>query len=543
MNDNLDLKFIKKHYGEKLMQLCRRLFPTILDNEGELSKIIFAHFAPTKHLFDDLIGYENDFQEYVYDIYKENHFVKYAESDKTPYELMDEAGYILYPECQTEEDIQKFKKYYAPFEELCTFYGNRLNTCRVWFAVKKNVDSIRRADFTHPLRQDEYGTSVISIQFTKVGNHLSIKNRYNHAIKVTNCDCTFNNNLDNIIEGLTCSFKRHFNIKDVVREKSNTLKLDNYTSSHNRLYRINYIFDKEYEFEKYNLFFCENNVLIKNGEVVKYNTDRYILIDNYLFDLKNKKIETIDYYIKKPITDSFIKSIGKIKNITVSNIGDEKIVNIQTANCGDVVVKANQSNQLIGYINPSVTIIGCNFLKNNEHLKEVVLPNLTFAGNHFLENCYALEELNLPKLVKFKDFSLRGCAKLKILRAPKLVSIGYCVLQHNRLLSTLYIPNVKSIDDMFLVCNEKLTKLDLPNVKSVGNCFMRENSVLDSINAPKLKRVQKFFLSKNANIVCGSPKINMPKKTIFAQNIDSSAYNEKYNNIVMQDDEPIIREE
>ena len=61
----------------------------------------------------------------------------YAETTTLPDELFAEAGYILFPECQTEDDIQAFRKYYTDYEELCTFYGNRLDTCRVWFAVKK----------------------------------------------------------------------------------------------------------------------------------------------------------------------------------------------------------------------------------------------------------------------------------------------------------------------------------------------------------------------------------------------------------------------
>ena len=59
--------------------------------------------------------------------------------DKKAAELLLEAGYVLSPECKKEWHIQKFKKFYAPGEELCTFGGGRLNSCRVWFAVKENV--------------------------------------------------------------------------------------------------------------------------------------------------------------------------------------------------------------------------------------------------------------------------------------------------------------------------------------------------------------------------------------------------------------------
>src|SRR5699024_5898231 len=122
-------------------------------------------------------------------------------SDSTPEELLGKVGYQLY-ECHTEEEIQSFKKYYAPREELCTFRGNRLERCHVFFAAKKNVEEIKRENFKKPKRQDVYGTSVISIQFTRDSSHtLSIKNRYNHS--VNSPDSTFGNNLDNIIPRLT----------------------------------------------------------------------------------------------------------------------------------------------------------------------------------------------------------------------------------------------------------------------------------------------------------------------------------------------------
>ena len=35
-----DLKVIKKKYGEEMMHLCRKFFPTILENKGELLNIL-----------------------------------------------------------------------------------------------------------------------------------------------------------------------------------------------------------------------------------------------------------------------------------------------------------------------------------------------------------------------------------------------------------------------------------------------------------------------------------------------------------------------
>ena len=55
---NSDLKIIKKKYGENFSKLCRKLFPSILENEGELVSIITSLFKENHFLYDDLITYE-----------------------------------------------------------------------------------------------------------------------------------------------------------------------------------------------------------------------------------------------------------------------------------------------------------------------------------------------------------------------------------------------------------------------------------------------------------------------------------------------------
>ena len=52
--ENKDLTFIKKHYGEEMAKLCRRLFPTLLDTPGLLAELIYKHVEPTKTFVEDL---------------------------------------------------------------------------------------------------------------------------------------------------------------------------------------------------------------------------------------------------------------------------------------------------------------------------------------------------------------------------------------------------------------------------------------------------------------------------------------------------------
>ena len=132
---------------------------------------------------------------------------------------MDEAGYKIY-ECHDYDELASFKKYYQKNELLCSFSQDRLSDCRVFFAVKKDVDKIKREDFKIPFREDLYGTSVMSIQFEKGKNNaLSIKNRYNH--KVSNPDATLENNLENLVPGLTYAFEKEYGLNITKPEKVN----------------------------------------------------------------------------------------------------------------------------------------------------------------------------------------------------------------------------------------------------------------------------------------------------------------------------------
>ena len=222
-----DLKRIKKEYGENMAHLCRSLFPTILETPGLLYHILSTHFAKSKSLYGDITNSHKEylFKEYIYH-FSDIEIEKEETEVKSVKELLDDAGYDFF-ECKNNEDIQRFKKYYEPSEELCTFKDPfRIESHYIFFIVKKDVDKIRRDDFKEPEREDEYGTSVLDLQFDKGQvQRVSIKSRYNHTVK--NPDATYSNNLDAIVPGLTNAFEHDygFNIS-----KASTLgfSLDDY---------------------------------------------------------------------------------------------------------------------------------------------------------------------------------------------------------------------------------------------------------------------------------------------------------------------------
>jgi len=466
---NEDLKKIKKLYGEKMMHLCRELFPTILDEEGLLSKLIIDHFYPSRELYNDIIKnkLQEDFKNYIYSLISEQEKVKVV-TNKTPQELLSEAGYDLYI-CETEKDIQKFKKYYKPGEELCSFNGRRLDKCYVFFAVKKNVDKIKREDFEKPLRQDEYGVSVISIQFTKGDvNTLSIKNRYNHTI--FNPDATFYNNLENIIPGLTESFERTYNLK-----KNNDIiinfEIPEYVQANDgKFYRYNY--------EINNVYYCPNNIIIDNFEVKKFDLEKFIILDYFILNLskENKRIALYD----NSIMDSFTSGIKNIKNISIirSNKTGNKQIEINTKAENNIIITIDSQNKIIGYQNNELNETEDKFLCFNELLNDLSLPNLKQTGDYFLPNNKGLIVLNLPSLTKSGSFFLSSNLKIE----------------------KINIESLTEADPYFLNSNVSITTLDAPSLIRVNNHFLSNNKILKEINAPKLDYESKKKLASRFKI-------------------------------------------
>ena len=311
MAESKELNKIKKLYGEKFMHLCRRLFPTLLEQEGLLTRILEENFSTnSRTLGEDITEImEEDFKNFIFSkVNVEKDQIEVIEK-KTPYELLEEAGYELY-ECTSEEEIQNFRKYYKPGEELCTFNGGRLDRCVVFWAVKKDADKIIREDFERPRREDKYGTSVMSIQFSRgKTSTVSIKNRYNHT--VNNPDATYGNDLDRIVPGLKQSFA------ELLAERG--MELD--ASNKEEFYIPNYTVANDGKYYKYNMeingiYYCPGNVIIDHGKVIQLESEKEVLMDYFILDKEKKTLRLYDSSIKDSFLDGFenIEKIEMIKN-------------------------------------------------------------------------------------------------------------------------------------------------------------------------------------------------------------------------------------
>ena len=513
---NYDLKVIKKKFGENMMKLSRELFPTLLEEKGLLSGIFLDNFNPSKTLYDDIKKdhLEKEFKMFIYGFLNKDEVIE--NSKKTPKELFEEEGYDFY-ECKTEEDIQKFKKYYARGEELCTFKDKRLNKCYVFFAVKKNVDEIKREDFIVPIREDEYGTSVMSIQFTKDEAHtLSIKNRYNHALLEGNPDATYRNNLENIAPGLTKSFENTYGLKQF--NPNTNFEIKNYVRGKDgKFYKYNY--------EINNIYYCTDNVIIDNFEVKKLPKERYIVMDYFILDMKDKKITLYD----ESINDSFVSSIKNIKKIDVLKCGLNKTIVI-IGEEGNMIIKLDPNDRIIEvdnetlksvsdnyfskskyidklYLN-NVVEVGDNFLNKNKSLSKISMDNVKIIGNNFLEYNEGIEDISLLNVKKIGRSFMFNCdnPKLNKIYMPKVEEIGNSFMFGNHSVMEVIMPNVKTIGNNFFMLNPTIRNIEIPLVRKIGDSFLEYDELLFELDLPNVVNIGNNFLKRNTLL----KKIYMP---------------------------------
>ena len=518
-----DLKYIKKYYGENMMHLCRNKFSTILDEKGKLLNIIKNSFYPTKELYGDLIqnNLVTDFEEFIFNKYNNRSNNYLLDTGKSPFELMSDVDYDLY-ECKTKDDVMSFISYYNDKEKLCTFNGDRLKSCYVFFAVKKGADKLKRKSFTNPDRQDEYGTSVISFQFSRTTYTLSIKNRYNHT--VSNPDATFSNNLENIIPGLTRSFEKYLD-HSIEYNKNSDFEIPNYVLFKDMYYKFNH--------EIHNTYYCTDNIIIDDGRLVEYPKEKYLLVDYYTINLVDKII----YLYDGDISDSFVDEYNnRIDKIYIKKENDNKVITIINKNGSETKLVVNRINKIVEYENKHIKNIEYGFMQHCDNLKKLYLPNveiienfcfvsicnieelnfplLQSIGNLCFNDCRCLEKINMPNLLEIDNNCFTYCTCLEEINAPKLENINYECFSHVKTLKELYLPNLKYMGAHCFTGSDLLHKLYLPLLEKMNDGCFGDCLSIETINLPKLE-----VLRDNCFNHVGTVKeINMPSLIIMRAN-------------------------
>lgn len=494
---NEDLEIIKKKYGEQMAHLCRTLFPTILLTAGKLPEILQDNFSVSKKLYSDIkeSNYDNGFQSFI--INKAKIKVDIADSDNSPFNLLKKVGYTLY-ECTNKGEVDRFKKYYAEKEQLCSFnYDDIVDHRHIFFAIKDNANELKREEFTNPDLNDEYSKSVIYINFNRGKlNAPRITSRYNTTVK--DCDALFSNNLENIIPGLTKSFEKEYNLN--VYTSNNMFNLPNYIlAKDNRYYRYDGYY-KEYDKERKNLirpkniYFCENNVILYGDEIIRdfCIPERYIFMDNYILDIshdKDKENKKRVFKYKDDSSDGFIDDLQDISKVEIYRDKKSKTKQI-------IITKGN---------NDMVEII----LNRNNNIIKYKNENLENAGENFLSQCEQLEEFDCPKLKKAGKNLLKNNKKLKSFVQPELEEVPDECLAFNEIIEVVDVNKANRIGDDFVNSSREMKVFNADNAKIIGNDVLQWSRNVEEANIKSAEKIGDKFLNMAKNV-----KVNGSNETL-----------------------------
>lgn len=472
-----------------------------------------------------------------------------------PFQLLDQAGYHAY-EVHNLEDQNSLRRFFRQNEELCTFRDmHRYENNYIIHAVKHDVwrDPYAIKPAKNPQRQDEYGTSVISIQIRKSGGFISIKNRYNHT--VSNPDQTFNSNPDEIIAGLSAALKGYFNVD---WQSTGVSLPEGFILSGNQILKTNFEINNHYigdgfytqdasviDIDKNNqvqldYFIWDNkqkkllnplkaydcfpdifNDFIQDKKVTISGKapNQTILVDGEkVIEIENNHIVTLNMPHLTAVKDHFLIRNTHLRSISLPNVttignyflyNNLKLQSISLPNAstiGSYFLSSNENLQTISL--PNVTNIGDNFLHNNKVLHDISLPIATHIGNGFLANNKNLQSMSLPAAVSIGITFLRSNEQIKHLYAPNLESVGYCFLRDNTALSQIDLPSLKSVGEQFLALNKQIQWANLPNLESAGILFLQHNKKLKRLSLPNLTKLSGGFMKYNNGVILDLPRLN-----------------------------------
>lgn len=420
------------------------------------------------------------------------------DTDENPIELLKQAGYNAFV-VENDEQKNSIKKYYRPGEQICTFTDSfRHLEYYIIHAVKYNADKIQPSE--NPARDDEYGTSVISIQIAKTGGFISIKNRYNHTVE--NPDATFDNNPDKIIPGLSSSLKKFFGVDFEVfqgRMPSNFV-----------LIKDQFV---EYNYERNNFYF--GPTYYSNGtEITELNSDYEVMLDCFILDKRNGKLRDPanirqtnatydilrDIFENKKITDQVNKNSKErtifADNIKIATIKDGKITGLHLPNvkaiCPEFLSWNIDSLKTISL--PDADFCAKNFLINNSVLEECIAPNLKYVHDRFLPNA-PLKKISFPKLESAGEcFACRS--NPESIDLPKLKTLGGGAFRYSQI-KELFLPNLWYVPDDFLEFDTELETLSLPNATRISDHGALDScEKISAIYTPKMSAKDSKVLHK-----------------------------------------------
>ena len=426
-----------------------------------------------------------------------------------PLKLLDLAGYNAFYVDSLEKQ-NSIRKYFNCDEEICTFDDpERFKKYHVIHCVKKNVDEIKRKNFSSPKRDDAYATSVISIQISKKSSFIKITNRYNHLVE--NPDNTFNSDPDNIIPGLSYALEKYFGLNFIEMQQVP----NGFVFFNGQLLKINMI--------KENIAFG-NGFYIKEKKLYTINKDYEFLVENYLINLKEKTItalasenpDIVNAFQKEMLDEKlFIRKKGPAHILYAGNNPLMSVINGRIhALCFEKMTEFNLPIKQFGFLRKltlkNVKSVGHNFLMGALNVLELDMPNLEKAGNSFLRYT-RVGVLNAPKLKEVGDDAFSSGA-FKRLNLPVLERAGIASFCQNNALQEINMPNLVYLGRESVCDNPFLVKLFMPALSVMQKESCCDNKMIETLSFESLRRVESnCFIGLHSLDLFEAPLLNEVK--------------------------------
>lgn len=322
INTMENLRALQKRFGERFVKgdlmegggytggAARELLAGFMDRPGFANEL--RRLIPNKHgalrLLKDNHAYV---QATLEQRYKDDPSHEKAPA-RDPYELARSVGYELTgPFASTAEFVPLDRQDFRQGERLCTFNEptGRLRDYNIlwlrhtevaqtlpadqltantlseaWKTYLKTIGRYDRdadrydLDGLRPTRDDPYGTSSMSVQISRKGTHVSVKNRYNHT--VGNPDNTLDSDLDNVAYGLKRAVYQRVGREDLM-DKTSVVLAEGYIADNDGGIH-------HYQYEEGNVYYGDYEY-INNGVVTTIDRGKYDMVSPQLYVPKSGK--------------------------------------------------------------------------------------------------------------------------------------------------------------------------------------------------------------------------------------------------------------
>ncbi len=411
------------------------------------------------------------------------------------FQLAQKAGYnVIYAD--TFEKQNSIQDLFAPNEELCTFRDvTRFKNYHIFHLIKEGAEKLNRADFYgKEEREDEYATSVLSIQIAKQGGFIKICNRYNHTVE--NPDNTFYSNPDKIIDGMTLA------IEKFIGQRIETGGIDvpnGYLNFDGCLYK--------YHLESDNLFFG-TDFYIKDNQIHFINKDYQMIVDCFLVDFKENKIKPLHdmsgdgrrvVYFHSTFSHValILKEMEQGGRLTRTKENDTDVVLLD----GRAILKSKQGKMTYLHLTKPIECKG-NLFCYHDSIEEVYLDNLEKMDSIELFasffSCSNLKVLSLPKLKEVSSGSIAHLPMLQRLDLKNVEKVGRGCLNYLGRVTSLELPRLKELDSFSLGRNKFMRSIILKNVKELKDETIVYNPLLVNVElSSDMQKIHETALQHN----------------------------------------------